>query len=131
LLISNYIINKPKDPFISFVIYPKKSRRFLVITTRYYLSLYLRTKLFRLIFAEILEGKRYLYPPGIIIIIVKPLYGIPKSSIYWFAIYNKYYIKELLITISPYDLCFLINTTKRPFIILVIQINNILFLVNK
>jgi hypothetical protein len=36
-----------------------------------------------------------------------------------------------LITISPYDLCFLISTTKRPFVILVIQINNILFLANK
>jgi hypothetical protein len=36
-----------------------------------------------------------------------------------------------LITISPYDLCLLINTTKRPFVILVIQTNNTLFLANK
>jgi hypothetical protein len=62
---------------------------------------------------------------------VKMLYRIPKSSIYWFAIYNKYYIEELLIIISPYDLCFLISTIKKPFVILVIQIYNILFLVNK
>jgi hypothetical protein len=41
LLISNYITNKPKDPLISFIIYPKKSRKFLVIIIRYYLSLYL------------------------------------------------------------------------------------------
>jgi hypothetical protein len=41
LLISNYIASKPKDPFISFAIYPKRSRRFPAITTRYYLSLYL------------------------------------------------------------------------------------------
>jgi hypothetical protein len=62
---------------------------------------------------------------------VKLLYGIPESGIYWFVTYNKYYIEELLITISPHDPCFFINTTKRPFVILVIQIDNILFLINK
>jgi hypothetical protein len=87
--------------------------------------------LFRLIFAEILEEKYYLYPPRTIIIIIKPLYGIPESGIYWFATYNKYYIEELLITISFHDLCLFISTTKKLFVILVIQTNNILFLVNK
>jgi hypothetical protein len=62
---------------------------------------------------------------------VKLLYGIPESGIYWFATYNKYYIEELLIIISPYDLYFLISITKKPFVILVIQTNNILFLTNK
>jgi hypothetical protein len=87
--------------------------------------------LFRLIFAEILEGRYYLYPLGTIIIIVKPLYGILESGIYWFIIYNKYYIKELLIIISPHDLCLFISITKGFFVILVIQTDNILFLVNK
>jgi tRNA(Ile)-lysidine synthase TilS/MesJ len=64
-------------------------------------------------------------------IIIKPLYGIPESNIYWFATYNKYYIKELLITISPYDLYLFINTIKRLFVILIIQTNNTLFLANK
>jgi hypothetical protein len=76
--------------------------------------------LFKLIFAEILERKYYLYLLGTIIIIVKPLYGIPESGTYWFAIYNKYYIEELLITISPHDLCFFISITKGLFVILVI-----------
>jgi hypothetical protein len=84
-----------------------------------------------LIFAEILEGKRYLYPPGIIIIMVKPLYGIPESGIYWFATYNKHYIEEFLITISFYNLCLFINTTKGPFVILAIKTDNTLFLANK
>jgi hypothetical protein len=84
-----------------------------------------------LIFAEILEGKHYLYPPGTIMIMVKLLYRIPESGTYWFATYNKYYIKELLMIISPHDLCFFINTTKGPFVILAIQTDNILFLVNK
>jgi hypothetical protein len=64
-------------------------------------------------------------------IMVKPLYGIPESGIYWFTTYNKYYIKEFLITISPYDLCLFISITKGPFAILVIQTNNTLFLANK
>jgi hypothetical protein len=62
---------------------------------------------------------------------VKPLYGIPKSGTYWFATYNKYYIEKRLITISPHDLYLLISTTKGPFVILVIQTNNTLFLANK
>jgi hypothetical protein len=84
-----------------------------------------------LIFAEILERKYYLYLPGNIMIIIKPLYGIPESSIYWFATYNKYYIEEFLITISPHDLCLLISMTKGPFVILVIQTNNLWILKKK
>jgi hypothetical protein len=76
--------------------------------------------LFRLIFAEILEGKHYLYLLGTIIIVVKLLYGIPESGIYWFTTYNKYYIEELLIIISLYNLYLFISITKRPFAILVI-----------
>jgi hypothetical protein len=64
-------------------------------------------------------------------IVVKLLYGIPESGIYWFAIYNKYYIKEFLIIISFHDLCLFISMTKKLFVILVIQIDNILFLANK
>jgi hypothetical protein len=64
-------------------------------------------------------------------IIVKLMYGIPKSGIYWFAIYNKYYIEKLLIIISPHDLCLFISTTKRLFAILAIQTNNTLFFANK
>jgi hypothetical protein len=45
--------------------------------------------------------------------------------------YNKHYIEELLIIISPHDLCLLISTTKRLFVILAIQTNNTLFLANK
>jgi hypothetical protein len=51
---------------------------------------------------------------------VKLLYEIPESGIYWFATYNKYYIEEFLIIISPYDLCLFISTIKKPFAILAI-----------
>jgi hypothetical protein len=64
-------------------------------------------------------------------IVIKPLYGIPESGIYWFITYNKYYIEEFLIIIFPHDLYLFINTIKGPFVILVIQTNNILFLANK
>jgi hypothetical protein len=53
-------------------------------------------------------------------IIIKLLYGIPELGIYWFVTYNKYYIEELLIIISFYDLCLFISITKRLFVILVI-----------
>jgi hypothetical protein len=64
-------------------------------------------------------------------IMIKPLYGIPESGTYWFATYNKYYIKELLIIISPHDLYLLISIIKGPFVILAIQTDDILFLANK
>jgi hypothetical protein len=121
LLISNYIASKLKNPFISFVIYPKRSRKFPVVTTRYYLSLYLfRDQAVQADFCRDTKKKRYLYPLGTIIIVVKPLHRIPESGTYWFATYNKYYIEKLLITISPYDPCLFINTTKGFFVILVI-----------
>jgi hypothetical protein len=61
-----------------------------------------------------------LYLLETIMIIVKLLYRILESGIYWFATYNKYYIKELLIIIFPHDLCLFINITKGPFVILAI-----------
>jgi hypothetical protein len=64
-------------------------------------------------------------------IVIKLLYGIPESGIYWFATYNKYYIEEFLIIISSHDLYLFISITKGPFAILVIQIDNTLFLANK
>ena len=47
-------------------------------------------------------------------VVLKPLYGIPKAGIYWWAIYYKYYKEKLSITTSIYDPCFLI-TTKEVF----------------
>jgi hypothetical protein len=47
---------------------------------------------------------------------VKPLYVIPELGIYWFVIYNKYYIEELLIIISLHDLYLFISITKGPFV---------------
>ena len=55
-----------------------------------------------------------MYPPNTIMVILKLLYGIPKTGTYWWAIYYKYYKKKLFITIFTYDFCFLI-TTKEVF----------------
>ena len=48
-------------------------------------------------------------------VIFKPLYGIIKVGIYWWAIYNKYYKKKLLITTFIFNLYFLIIITGTLF----------------
>jgi hypothetical protein len=45
--------------------------------------------------------------------------------------YSKYHKKKLLITISTYDLCLLVITTREVFGIIGIQIDNIIILGNK
>ena len=61
-------------------------------------------------------------------VILKPLYRIPKTRTYWWAIYYKYYKEKLFITISTYNPCFLI-TIKEVFGLVGIQTNNTLILV--
>ena len=62
-------------------------------------------------------------------VVLKPLYGIPKARTYWWAIYYKYYKEKLFIIISIYNPCFLITTKKKVFGLVGMQTNNILILV--
>jgi N-glycosylase/DNA lyase len=50
-----------------------------------------------------------------IMVVLKPLYRVAKTGTYWWVMYNKYYKKKLLITISTYDLYLLVTTTKKEF----------------
>ena len=61
-------------------------------------------------------------------VVLKPLYRIPKARTYWWAIYYKHYKEKLSITISTYDPYFLI-TTKEVFGLIGMQTDNILILV--
>jgi hypothetical protein len=45
--------------------------------------------------------------------------------------YSKYYKEKLLMTISIYDLCLLVITTRKVFRIVGIQTDNIIILGNK
>jgi len=56
-----------------------------------------------------------MYLLNTIIVVLKPLYRIPKAGTYWWAIYYKYYKERLSIIISTYDPCFLIITKKEVF----------------
>jgi len=48
-------------------------------------------------------------------VMLKPLYGITKTGIYWWATYSKHYKEKLLMTTSIFDPCFFITTTGTPF----------------
>ena len=62
---------------------------------------------------------------------MKPLYGIPKAKIHWWAIYYKHYKEKLFIIISTYNPCFLIIIKKEVFGLIGMQTDNTLILVLK
>jgi hypothetical protein len=63
-------------------------------------------------------------------VVLKPLYRIPKAKTHWWAIYYKYYKEKLSIIISIYDPYFLI-ITKEVFSLVGMQTDNTLILVLK
>ena len=64
-------------------------------------------------------------------VVLKPLYGIPKAGTYWWAIYYKYYKEKLLIIIFIYNPYFLITTKKEVFSLIKMQTDNTLILALK
>ena len=59
---------------------------------------------------------------------LKLLYRIAEAGTYQQATYSKHYKEKLLITISIFNLCFLITTIGTLFGIVSIQTNNIIIL---
>jgi hypothetical protein len=66
----------------------------------------------KLILAKLLKELRDRYFAGIIMMVVKPLYGVAEAGAHWFAIYFKHHIEQLRMAISTYDLCFLVTTDE-------------------
>jgi hypothetical protein len=64
-------------------------------------------------------------------VVLKPLYRIPKARTHWWAIYYKYYKEKLFIIIFTYNPYFLITTKKEAFGLVEMQTNNTLILVLK
>ena len=64
-------------------------------------------------------------------VVLKPLYGIPKAKTYQWAIYYKYYKEKLSIIIFIYNFYFLITTKKEVFSIVKIQTDDIFILILK
>ena len=83
-----------------------------------------------------LNRKFYIQPPykllinnNLILKVLKPLYSILEARNHWFKTYYAYYIKNLNITQSTYNLYLLYS--NKLFGIISLQIDNILFLTDK
>src|SRR6266581_762283 len=63
-----------------------------------------------------------------IMVMLKPLYGIAEVGTHWWATYSKYYKEKLLMTISIFNPCFLIITIGTPFGIVGMQTDNTIIL---
>jgi hypothetical protein len=71
-----------------------------------------------------------MYLLNTIMVVLKPLYRIPKAGTYWWAIYYKHYKEKLSIIIFIYDFCFLI-TTKEVFSLIGMQTDNTLIIASE
>ncbi|KHJ36427.1 hypothetical protein EV44_g3709 [Erysiphe necator] len=67
------------------------------------------TKLNRLFYAKLPEQFKNLYPNDTIIVVLKPLYGIPEAGTHWWVTYMNHHKKELGMQSSTYDPCLLIT----------------------
>jgi len=55
------------------------------------------------------------FPPGTIMKVIRPLYGVPEAGTHWWATYNKHHREKLGMITSTYDPCLLITSTKESF----------------
>jgi predicted transcriptional regulator len=67
------------------------------------------TILDRLVLIKLFVELKNKYPEGIIIRVIRPLYRITKSGVYWWIIYQNHYRNFLDIIISSFDPCLLIT----------------------
>lgn len=86
------------------------------------------TFLNRLILARIPKEIRHRFPEDTIMVVRKPLYGIPEAGTHWWATYNKHHREKLGMQTSSYDPCLLITTTKDAFGIVGMQTDDTLIL---
>ncbi|OXV06955.1 hypothetical protein Egran_05279, partial [Elaphomyces granulatus] len=89
------------------------------------------TMLNRLILANLPKEMRHQYPPGTIMIVRKPLYGIPEAGTHWWATYYQHHKEKLFMETSSYDPCLLITTKKGAFGVVGMQTDDTLFLASE
>jgi len=70
------------------------------------------------------------YPVGIIMVVLKPLYGVAEAGTHWWATYSRYYKDKLSIVTLTYNPCLLVTNTKDRFVIVGIQTDDILSLLD-
>ncbi len=71
-----------------------------------------------------------LYPKNTIMVVLKPLYGVPEAGMHWWATYSKHHKEKLSMEPSTYDPCLLISTNKERFGIVAMQTDDTLGLSN-
>jgi hypothetical protein len=71
-----------------------------------------------------------LYPKNTIMVVLKPLYGVPEAGMHWWATYSKHHKEKLSMEPSTYDPCLLISTDKERFGIIAMQTDDTLGLSN-
>lgn len=72
-----------------------------------------RDPLTRTILAELPAELHDRYPPGTILLIQKPLYGLAESGLHWYKTYHSHHTEALEMKVSTYDPC-LLFTTNGP-----------------
>jgi len=90
------------------------------------------TKLNRTILARLPKQLIHRYLEGIIMIVVKPLYGIAEAGTHWWATYSKHHKERLHMITSTFNPCVKITTgPERTRIAIVgMQTNDTIILAN-
>ncbi|KAJ5379608.1 hypothetical protein N7509_012727 [Penicillium cosmopolitanum] len=86
------------------------------------------TSLNRLILAHLPKETKSEFPTGTIMVVRKPLYGIPEAGTHWWATYHKHHRERLGMVTSTYDPCLLISTAKGAFGVVGMQTDDTLIL---
>ena len=82
----------------------------------------------RKIFARLPREIEQIYPPGTIMEVIKPLYGIAEAGTHWWATYYKHHLTKLSMVTSSYDPCLLITKSDDIFGIVGMQTDDTLIL---
>ena len=67
----------------------------------------------RQILSRLPKQLRHVYPVNTIMIVRKPLYGVPEAGNHWWATYHKHHVEKLGMEVSTFDPCLMITTTSK------------------
>ena len=109
---------------------PSLSERGINLSIRDITQAYVQstTSLNRLILAHLPKETKSKFPAGTIMVVRKPLYGIPEAGTHWWATYHEHHRERLGMVTSTYDPCLLISTAKGAFGVVGMQTDDTLIL---
>ena len=88
------------------------------------------TTLNRVIIANLPKQMKDQYPEGTVMVVRRPLYGLPEAGTHWWSTYYKHHKDKLGMTQSTYDACLLVSTVKSKFGLVGMQTDDTLILAN-